>query len=194
MTARPGPAGPPGGTGGTGPTGPTGPGLDPIASAKPESCLTCHREQGVDHQNVYRDYLDAKTKSKFQMNLTSLTAAPSATAGKYDVTLAFNVKKVDANGVNFIPYDEPGLASLDQKRFTVQGYFPGEPVFKFQGAYTTGLSSITSLGSGNYTASAKAVSYDPTTLVGLAGLRLHRRECARGPRALPSMPTWPMMA
>jgi OmcA/MtrC family decaheme c-type cytochrome len=150
----------------TGPTGPTGPGLDPIASARPESCLTCHSTQGVTHQNVYRDYLDAKTKSKFKLSVNTLTAVPSATAGKYDVSLAFNVLKLDANGVNFIPYDDPGLGALQQKRFTVQGYFPGDPLFKFQGAYTTSLGTITSLGGGNYTASAKAVGYDPTLLVG----------------------------
>ena len=71
-TGPQGPAGADGTNGTTGPTGPTGAtgatgaGVDPITSAKPESCLTCHKEQGVDHQDVYRDYLDAKTKSKFK--------------------------------------------------------------------------------------------------------------------------------
>ena len=166
-----GPAGPPGATGPTGPAGPTGPtgttnpGDAAVAAAKPESCLTCHSTQGVTHQDVYRDYQDAKTHSKYKLTLANLVATPAATAGKFDLTLNFSVQKVDANGTNFVPFDDVGLASLDQKRFTVQGYFAGDP-YPTQQLYTTGLSTITSLGSGNYTAKATNAGFDPTVLPG----------------------------
>jgi len=150
----------------TGPTGPTGPGLDPIASAKPESCLTCHSEAGVDHQSVYRDYLDAKTKSKLRLDLTSVTAvANPAPATTYTITLNFSVQKQNANGTAFENFDDPGLGTLDQKRFVIQGYFAGA-AFEFQNAYTTRLDSITSLGGGLYTARAVAATFDPTALAG----------------------------
>ena len=127
-----GPAGPgstvPGPTGATGATGATGPGLDPIASAKPESCLTCHSDAGVDHQSVYRDYLDAKTKSKYKIALTSLATVANATAWRRStVTLNFNVQKQNANGTAFEPFVDTGLGTLDQKRFVVQGYYWDDP-------------------------------------------------------------------
>ncbi|MBK7901631.1 MAG: hypothetical protein IPJ97_00805 [Proteobacteria bacterium] len=161
-----GPAGPSGTPGETGPagatgaTGATGAGLDPIASAKPESCQTCHNSAGADHQDIYRDYLDAKTKSNFSISLASVTTAPSATAGKYDITLNFSVQKKDANGVSFVNYDEAGLASLSQKRFTIQGYYAGA-VDEFVTAKTASLGTITSLGGGLYTATATAAGFDP---------------------------------
>jgi len=159
-----GPAGPgstvPGPTGATGATGATGPGLDPIASAKPESCLTCHSDAGVDHQSVYRDYLDAKTKSKLKIALTSLATLPSATAGKFDVTLNFNVQKQNASGTAFEPFDDAGLSTLNQKRFAVQGYYAGE-ADEFKAAKTISLGTITSLGGGLYTAAATAQAFDP---------------------------------
>ena len=163
-----GPAGPPSTIPGpTGPTGPTGAGLDPIASAKPESCLTCHGEQGVDHQSVYRDYLDAKTKSKFRMDLTSLTSVANATTPvTYTVTLNFSVQKQNANGTAFENFDDPGLSTLDQKRFAVQGYYwddPATPAItdEFIQAKTAGLSTITSLGGGLYTVRTTTATFDP---------------------------------
>ena len=127
----------------TGPTGPTGPAavVDPIATARPESCVTCHGGAGDDHQSIYKDYLDAKTKSQYKISIEDVTgdglivtSVPSATLGRFDVTLEVKITK------NGLPYNDEKLAGLPQKRFTLQGYFPGA-TYPFQDAYTTGLGS-----------------------------------------------------
>jgi OmcA/MtrC family decaheme c-type cytochrome len=165
-----GPAGPTGGTGATGPTGPTGPagpGLDPIASAKPESCNTCHDEVGVDHQSIYNEYKNAETKSAYKLTFVDLDGDGNAlnaietSPGQYRFELEFNITK--NNGVSFVPYDDPNLAALDQKRFIVQRYFPGDDV-PFQSAFTQALGTAavggatTSLGGGNYRVTATKTS------------------------------------
>ena len=106
----------------------------------------------MDHQSVYRDYLDAKTKSQYKITIKdvtgdgqAITSAPAASllAGKYDVTMEVEileerraVQRFFATGTN--PAIQ--LGTLPQKRFTIQGYFP-DAEFKFQDAYTTGLGS-----------------------------------------------------
>ena len=170
-----GPAGPPGATGPTGPTGPTGatgPGVDLIASAKPEQCVICHADQGTTHQDVYRQYQDAKTHSNFRIQLASLDSVETAPgSGQYNLTLHFTVEQKDANGINFLPYVDagpPALANLDQKRFTVQAYFPSDPQYLTKSAFTTSLGTITSLGGGQYTAQsdpAKPATWNPATQV-----------------------------
>ncbi|MGB7739651.1 MAG: hypothetical protein WBM03_11105, partial [Steroidobacteraceae bacterium] len=114
----------------------------------------------MTHQNVYRDYLDAKTKSKYKLTLASLTTAPSATVGKFDVTLNFSVAKQNADGTAFTPFDDAGLSTLNQKRFVVQGYYAGA-ADEFTTAKTISLGTITSLGGGLYTAKATAAAFDP---------------------------------
>ncbi len=154
-TGPTGPTGTPGATGpagATGATGATGPGLDPIASAKPEGCLTCHSDAGVDHQSVYRDYLDAKTKSQYKISIKDVTGdgqavtsvpAVSGLAGKFDVTMEIEILK---NGAPFNDSSQTGtnaaiqLGTLPQKRFAIQGFFAGA-TFEFQDAFTAGLGS-----------------------------------------------------
>jgi hypothetical protein len=158
-----GPAGPPGPTGPTGPTGPGTPGGDLITSAKPEQCIICHDDAGAVHQDVYREYLAAKTESDFRMDLLSLGSVETAPgSGQYNLTLTFKVEQKDANGINWVPYVDEGLANLDQKRFTVQAYFPNDPQYQTKNAFTTSLGTITSVGGGTYTAkSSSPATWNP---------------------------------
>ena len=126
-----GPAGP---EGPEGPEGPAGPGLDPIdaaiAASKLESCSTCHKAAGEEHQAQYDGYVD---ESALELTLTDVnsvgtcstttttacTADATCPAGEtclFEVTVDFRITK---NGLPFI--DEAMLPSLDQVRFyTVQ--------------------------------------------------------------------------
>ena len=133
----PGPAGPPGPPGPTGPSGE----VDVIASAKPEQCVICHRDQGTTHQDVYRAYQAAKTQSNFRMKLVSLDSIETTGSG-IQPDAPFHGRQKDANGVNFLPYVDHGLANLDQKRFTVQAYFPTDPAYQTKDAFTTSLGTI----------------------------------------------------
>jgi hypothetical protein len=163
-----GPAGPTGTTGATGATGATGPGLDPIASARPEGCITCHGNAGPEHQDIYKDYLDAKTRSNYRLSIVSVAAAPNvAEPAKFDVTMNFTVEQKDANGINWVPYVDAGLANLNQKRFAVQALFPADPNgYLTQTAYTVRLGTITSVGGGAYTAVASKAAVDPVAQPG----------------------------
>jgi hypothetical protein len=187
-----GPTGPSGSIGPTGPTGPTGPSptADPIASANPESCITCHGSAGSDHQAVYADYLDAKTKSQFKISIEDVTGdgkavssvpAVSGLAGRFDVTLEVKITK---NGLPFNDSSMTGtnpniqLGSLPQKRFAIQGYFP-TATYKFQDKYTAGLGAnvtsgdwktqtgyITLLADGKYLVKNTNVQFDPLAQAG----------------------------
>jgi hypothetical protein len=167
--------GPTGEQGPPGDPGPTGPGLDPIASARAESCSTCHGGVGTNHQDIYREYKNAKTKSAFRMTIVDLDLSgqpvnvtrtnPGVDPAEYTVALEFKVERLDSNGINFVPFVNDGLASLDQKRFIVQRFFQGAE-FPFQTAFTQRLNTITNLGAGNYTASATKVKFDPLALPG----------------------------
>lgn len=166
-TGATGPTGPSGPPGATGPTGPSGQ-VDVISNAKPESCVVCHKNQGVTHQDVYRDYLDAKTHSQYSLSFADVTgdgivvnSVPSATAGKFDVSVEVRITK------NGLPYNDASLSNLEQKRFTVQGYFPAAQ-YEFQNAYTAGLGTITLQAGdkGEYVVSQKAVGFDPLALGG----------------------------
>jgi hypothetical protein len=171
-----GPTGSVGPTGPTGPVGPTGPAttVDVIASAQPESCTTCHGEQGEDHQAVYRDYLDAKTKSQYRISIEDVTGDGKAVnstqtaAGVYTLSYEFKLTK------NGLPYNDGtvgsstgALAGLPQKRFAIQAYFEGNQ-YPFQGQtnYTTSLGTVTFLGDGKYTASATGAKWDPAAQAG----------------------------
>ena len=173
-----------------GPTGPT-PVVDPIATAKPESCVTCHGSAGEDHQAIYKDYLDAKTKSQFKISIQDVNgdgkaitsaAAVSGVAGKFDVTMEVRITK---NGLPFNDSSQTGtnpaiqLGSLPQKRFTIQGYFP-TATYKFQDAFTTGLGSNVTSGTwapqtgtitlvnadGGYVLKQTNVQFDPLAQTG----------------------------
>ena len=160
----------------TGPTGPTGPAavVDPIATAQPESCVTCHGGAGGDHQSIYKDYLDAKTKSQYKISIEDVTGDGKAVnstqtaAGVYTLSFEFKLTK------NGLPYNDGtvgsstgALAGLQQKRFTIQAYFEGNQ-YPFQGQtnYTTSLGTVTFLGDGKYTASGTGAKWDPSTQAG----------------------------
>ncbi len=160
----------------TGPTGPTGPAavVDPIATAQPESCVTCHGGAGGDHQSIYKDYLDAKTKSQYKISIEDVTGDGKAVnstqtaAGVYTLSFEFKLTK------NGLPYNDGtvgsstgSLAGLQQKRFTIQAYFEGNQ-YPFQGQtnYTTSLGTVTFLGDGKYTASGTGAKWDPSTQAG----------------------------
>lgn len=167
-TGAQGPPGTPGTPGATGPTGPTGPGVDVIASAKPEACEVCHDAVGVMHQDIYRDYKDAETKSNYKLTFVDIDGSGQplnvieTAPGEYRFELEFNIQ-FKADGINFTPYVDANLTNLNQKRFIVQRYFAGDQ-YPFQTAFTQGLGTssvggaITSLGGGNYVATAIRVS------------------------------------
>jgi len=173
-----------------GPVGPPGPGtvVDPIASAKPETCTVCHGSAGSDHQSIYNDYRDAETKSQYVLNFEDVTGdgvivnsvETGVGTGRFTVTAEFRVTK------NGLPYNDVGLSLLPQKRFAIQQYFASDPTYPFQGQfydpdptkplppnaqpgsvsrpYTTSLGTIKFLGDGGrYTVAAQIVpNSDPT--------------------------------
>jgi hypothetical protein len=89
-----GPAGPAGSAGPAGPAGPagsTGPqGASVTLAAEPESCATCHKEAGTEHQAVYDDYVD---KSNLELTIDSVSTSGSTS------TMKFTIKK---NGAPYI--------------------------------------------------------------------------------------------
>ena len=144
-----GPQGPPGEPG---EPGEPGPGLDPIdaaiAASKLESCGTCHKAAGEEHQAQYDGYVDESALELTLTDVNSVLVAPD----DYTVTVDFSITK---DGLPFI--DEAGLPSLDQVRFyTVQynsttgQYLNGnqrlrtiEPVAGSPGSYTVTQNGIT---------------------------------------------------
>ena len=168
----------------TGPTGPTGPAavVDPIATAQPESCVTCHGGAGGDHQSIYKDYLDAKTKSQYKISIEDVTGDGKAVnstqtaPGVYTLSFEFKLTK------NGLPYNDGtvgsstgSLAALAQKRFTIQAYFEGNQ-FPSRDRRTTRRAS------GPSRSSATASTRRP----GLAPSGIRRRRLAGRPTA-----TWP---
>ena len=127
-----------------------------MAATKPESCSVCHKDQGNVHQAIYDTYTDA---SQLKLTVTGLTSTP--TAPTWTVSMAFSIT------YNGVPYDDAGLVNLDQKRFIVQGYDSSPTAaYPYPAAWNKGLTTITSLGAGNYTASATGVLFDPLALTG----------------------------
>ena len=151
-------AGPAGSAGPEGPPGADGQPPDPnsvavrVESAKAESCAVCHDGVGEgEHQSEYDKYTDASTLA---MTFSSVTSAPSATAGKFDVTLEFSITK---NGVPFI--DANDLPSMGQKAFyavqynsVTRQYLNSQSLFRrSSSAPATNYGDIASNGDGTYT-------------------------------------------
>jgi OmcA/MtrC family decaheme c-type cytochrome len=142
-----GPAGPAGATGATGDTGPAGTGIEPLDQAKAESCATCHGEVGEhEHQSVYDQYVDA---SKLALTINNVTSVADG-AGTFTVTVDFSITD---NGMPLV--EDPGLASMDQKRFYAVQYD------SVTGEYlnSTSLHEITSGSFTNVVAGAGAGDY-----------------------------------
>jgi OmcA/MtrC family decaheme c-type cytochrome len=137
------------------------------------------------HQDIYRDYKDAETKSQYKLvfadvddagdptdNGLPLTSVPSpTTAGTFLVTLEFKLTK------NGLPYglptvNDPGLVSLNQKRFIVQGYYAGD-VYPYKESRTLRLSTITDLGNGNWQVTQDGVTWNPLDAATAPGLQAY---------------------
>ena len=141
-----GPIGVAGPAGETGPAGPTGPaGASVTLAAEPESCVICHSEAGVEHQDIYDDYADETT---LKLTIDSVTTSGSTS------TMKFTIRK---NGVAYI--DEDGLPTLEQKRFYAVTYDSATSMFDNSVSY----SNPVALGGGQYSVTATDITYKPET-------------------------------
>lgn len=159
-----GPAGPTGATGATGSTGASGPqgpqgeGIDPVLSRKPESCATCHKTAGADHQSMYTKYIGPSTMF---LKFTNVTATQVA-AGNYTVVLTFTITK---DGLPYV--DAAKLPSLAQKVFMAIGY--NSTNRQFHAVNTVSQPSMSANNvvpvagtPGTYTLTQTAFGFDPT--------------------------------
>ena len=177
-----GPAGPPGPTGDPGASGTTPDVV--VTSAKPESCGTCHAGTGVEHEDVYKNYLDSSNKN---MKLAGMTMTTTG-AGPYTVTLKFSVTNqgVPVDDLASTAYASPGQRtfyfvaydSVSRKfdglaAFPITAVTPGTdltkpkcPIKGSSGAWTLcsdlGLEKLPA--PGEYQIVVKGSPYDPTGL------------------------------
>ncbi len=138
-----GPPGPPGAE------GPPGTGLDAVASAKPESCATCHGGVGDNHQALYDRYTDGSPDAGTNLTL-EFGAFRVVGAGPFDVEVDFTVTQ---NGLPLENFGDLGLY-----RFYITRWDPA------LGQYLDGnqrLRTVTGA-NGAFTASG-ALTFDPTT-------------------------------
>ena len=56
---------------------------------QPESCIICHQQAGVKHQEIYDSYSD---QSAFEVTIDSVSSVDMGD-GTYDVTLTFSIMK-----------------------------------------------------------------------------------------------------
>ena len=116
---------------------------------QPESCVICHEESGVEHQEVYNEYTD---KSAFELTIDSVISIDNGD-GTYDSTMTFTIKK---NGIPYI--DADGLPSLDQKRFITVTYDSTTGMFNNDERFNDIKATITP---GQYTTIAAGIAYAP---------------------------------
>jgi len=156
--------------GDTGPAGPQGdqglPGadgtdgvdatIDPIASAKVESCGTCHSDVGEEaHQALYDKYTDT---SNLTLSIDSVASVAAATG--FDVTAQFTVKfnnqpygaGVTANGSDLVGLDDTRILAAQNTAGTAE--------------YVTGCSlsslAVVNAATGQYSATGNC-SFQPET-------------------------------
>jgi OmcA/MtrC family decaheme c-type cytochrome len=133
--------GPQGPQGDTGATGDPAPVPDPVEAAvemaKTESCTTCHGGVGEGkHQSVYDKYTDGSTLA---LTIDGVTSTPEA-GGTFAITVNFSITD---NGLPFV--EEPGLPSLEQKRFYAVQYD------SVAGQYLNGNVSLHQITDGRFT-------------------------------------------
>jgi hypothetical protein len=139
--------GPQGTTGAQGIPGQTGSnGQDLTATPAPESCATCHGGVGDAHQAVYDDYVD----STLTATIDNVSSIDNGTVGYYNTTMLFTIKQ---NGVALTGLGN--LASFAQKRYA--GVLYNSTTRQFDNAIS--FSSPTEVGGGQYSVTAKGVTY-----------------------------------
>ena len=126
---------------------------DAIAAAKVESCATCHSGAGELHQDIYDSYVD-------ESDLALIFAEGDVTStdngdGTFTVTLEFEVTK-DGR-----PLDDPGLGSLEQKRFYAVEYFPD--TMEYLNSCSMGVYADVDPANGIYSVSDVDCGYAPET-------------------------------
>jgi len=131
-----------GSTGATGATGPTGPpGEDLTATAKPETCVTCHSGAGDNHQADY-DLFFQDGVIKVTIDNAVVNPADNTVAVNFHMTKGnadFNCKDVDNLNIYFTQYDNTlnrfQFAS-GQDRLSIKGT-PSNIVYKGSGLCTS---------------------------------------------------------
>ena len=123
---------------------------------KLESCATCHRDAGDEHQAVYDQYTDA---SAFTLVIDEASVVSVPNGDNFDVTMEFTITK------NGAPYVDAGLAGVSKKKYAAVKYDDATRDFGGAGgASVFDFGSPTHLGDGKYRVTKTAATFDPTAV------------------------------
>ncbi len=122
-----------------------------IASAKIESCTTCHTGAGEDHTAIYEKYVD-ESRLVLTIDPGDVLSIDNLD-GTYTVIAEFSITFDGA------PYNDPGLAMLDQKRFYAVQYFSATG--EYLNSCSMGALADVNPAAGIYSATDDDCSYAP---------------------------------